>query len=436
MRKITFLLLGLLLSAGASATITTKQLTLTGGWGNTKLMTGAVNVNFDSQWGEFKICTDNFSIADYPTFKITYSGASKGMQLKVQNKTLVDAGKYEGQYIDIDTTATELTGTFDTTKFGTDNVITTFNIQGKDTGAKINIKDVVLIKADGTQKETNYASVWGTSTVDYSGTYVFTKQWAQLGGWTTTMGEGETHTYTLKLNKPAPANFQFKVDTPESYIAIPAGTTETSLVFTKAYNNISIQYTGTANDTISIASLTCKIAKTTITGSTDIYTGDAVDMGNWTGHITVGADQFTNAKINDIILVTFSNAASGAQIGLRSNSEGWPTLDQNTKYASISNTTYQYTITADSVLTKLKNAGLIIQGHDFTVTKVTLETTDDSYTPTPTAINTTGKTSAELVETTVYNVAGQQNAKLVKGINIVRQRLNDGTVKVKKVLVR
>lgn len=268
MKKFFTLIAAALMAVGVNAQ---EKLPLTGGWGSSVNASGTVELTANSQWGEYKLATENFSIADYPQFKVTYSGCEGDWQMKIEN------GTKEGQYMDISADANEVAGTFDTEKFGADPTITYFEIQSKTGEGKITIEKVELIDKDGKSVETSYTNNWGVDALVFGGVATFTSQWAQLGQWNADFSDGDVHTYTITLNTPAPENFQFKIDKPENYIEIPAGESTFSFELKEAYENVSIQFKGEENGTIDIASVTRTI--TNLAGINDI-TSDSKAKNN------------------------------------------------------------------------------------------------------------------------------------------------------------
>lgn len=69
-------------------------------------------------------------------------------------------------------------------------------------------------------------------------------------------------------------------------------------------------------------------------------------------------------------------------------------------------------------------------GSALTVTKVMF------YTPNPTAIGEAEGSSAEVVKTEYFSLSGARVAEPVKGVNIVKQTLGDGSVRTSKRIVR
>lgn len=105
----------------------------------------------------------------------------------------------------------------------------------------------------------------------------------------------------------------------------------------------------------------------------------------------VEASKLTGIKEGDVIRVYFTDAAAGAQGSLKCAADGWPGLSPELEYFDLTADEiaagyYMRTLTADMV-TALNGYNLVISGHDYTVTKVSLftsvwvEETDDAREP-------------------------------------------------------
>jgi hypothetical protein len=103
-----------------------------------------------------------------------------------------------------------------------------------------------------------------------------------------------------------------------------------------------------------------------------VYTGDPVATGAWSGWLTITAAPFADAKIEDIVRIYISDLGSNPQGGLRDGS--WANLTDETEYFGITGNFYDFAVTDEAVLTKLKASGIIIGGNNYTITKVVLVT--------------------------------------------------------------
>lgn len=108
-------------------------------------------------------------------------------------------------------------------------------------------------------------------------------------------------------------------------------------------------------------------------GETPLSTTEKVMPGDWSGYLQLTDEAslaiFATAAVGDQIKVTIKDVAAGAQGSLKGSD--WAEIVSGTDYFDISGDNYTYTIT-DAMLTKLKEGGLIVAGHDYTVTGVYL----------------------------------------------------------------
>lgn len=108
-----------------------------------------------------------------------------------------------------------------------------------------------------------------------------------------------------------------------------------------------------------------------------LYEGEPVDIGNW-GSMQIEASKLADLKEGDVIRVYFTDAASGAQGSLKSTADGWPGLTPELEYFDLTADEiaagyYMRTFTAD-MIAALGSNNLVISGHDYIVTKVSLFT--------------------------------------------------------------
>ncbi|MCD8395523.1 MAG: hypothetical protein LUC85_12005 [Bacteroidales bacterium] len=143
------------------------------------------------------------------------------------------------------------------------------------------------------------------------------------------------------------------------------------------------------------------------------------DMGSW-NYITIEASKFATIAAGQYLYITYEDASNEAQICLKQNlSTGWEELPADTEwgnYISVADGSgfVAFAVNADAATT-LKENGLVLTGHDYTLKKVTLSGTFgivDSITVAPVV-----KDSA------VYNllgvrVADSMDAPLAPGIYI------------------
>ena len=106
--------------------------------------------------------------------------------------------------------------------------------------------------------------------------------------------------------------------------------------------------------------------------STKIWEGETVIPSDWSGSLQLTDDAakaiFAEAKIGNKVKVTTSNVAAGAQGSFKNGS--WTEIAPGKDYFDISGD-FELDITTD-VLTSLQSGGMIISGHDYTITGVYL----------------------------------------------------------------
>ena len=100
--------------------------------------------------------------------------------------------------------------------------------------------------------------------------------------------------------------------------------------------------------------------------------GDGVPTGNWADYRYLEPSTFVSCIVGSKLVVNYKDAIDGAQMALKTNSDGWPGIvDEN-------GTNYQYFVIAAGegkfalevdalVLQQLRSTGLIIGGHDYTI---------------------------------------------------------------------
>jgi mannan endo-1,4-beta-mannosidase len=107
--------------------------------------------------------------------------------------------------------------------------------------------------------------------------------------------------------------------------------------------------------------------------SARLWKGETVMPADWSGNIQLTDETaiqgFARAKVDDIVRVTIKDVAAGAQGSLKGSD--WAEIASGFDYFNISGNYYEMTVTED-ILAKLKATGLIIGGHDYTVTGVYL----------------------------------------------------------------
>ncbi len=101
------------------------------------------------------------------------------------------------------------------------------------------------------------------------------------------------------------------------------------------------------------------------------WEGETAMPGDWSGSVQLtdaaAVQSFAVAKEGDIVRVTIKDVAAGAQGSIKGSD--WAQIATGYEYFDISGSSYEMTITSD-ILTKLQASGLIIGGHDYTVTGI------------------------------------------------------------------
>lgn len=108
-------------------------------------------------------------------------------------------------------------------------------------------------------------------------------------------------------------------------------------------------------------------------GSETLWTGEQVMPADWSGSIQLNDDaakaKLANVVEGSVITVKTKDVAAGAQ-GSVKNGETWGGLTSALEYFDI---TGDYTVTVTSeMISTIKEKGIIISGHDYTATEVTV----------------------------------------------------------------
>lgn len=141
-------------------------------------------------------------------------------------------------------------------------------------------------------------------------------------------------------------------------------------------------------------------------GGSDITPDDGTTTEIWSGSKSLGWDlsdnsinlsydsrgALANAKIGDIITITFTNAGENANIRI-GNPNGWTAFDsdcETSPAASTGEQTFSYGLLNATILGIIQRDGIIITGNAVTITKVELTTYPDSYDAVAVTIGTEG----------------------------------------------
>ena len=102
---------------------------------------------------------------------------------------------------------------------------------------------------------------------------------------------------------------------------------------------------------------------------------DDIECGSWAKYKYLDPASLEPLTENSQIVIYFKDA-NGAQMGLRENSDGWPNLadsyGSDYSYFNIPDGEGHFTVYVDEmVLNSCRNYGILIAGHDYTITSVT-----------------------------------------------------------------
>jgi len=121
------------------------------------------------------------------------------------------------------------------------------------------------------------------------------------------------------------------------------------------------------------------ITEATPSGTTNIYTGSH-DLGGWSGLALTDAAYITgklaNAKIGDVLQVTYSASEAGVINFCNSSYNNFETENHNVAAAS---TVTEFEITTISILESIQSNGLVLNGEKAVISSVDLLTYSDSY---------------------------------------------------------
>ncbi|NDV77399.1 glycosyl hydrolase [Dysgonomonas sp. 511] len=107
--------------------------------------------------------------------------------------------------------------------------------------------------------------------------------------------------------------------------------------------------------------------------SARLWTGETAMPDDWSGNVQLTDDAFVQsfaiAKVGDIIRVAIKDLAAGAQGSIKGSN--WGEIASGYEYFDISGSYYEMPVTGE-ILEKLQSSGMILSGHDYTVTGVYL----------------------------------------------------------------
>ena len=395
MKKLLLFMLALVggvVSSSASSVGEQVPFTYTS-WGASVVSAGDILLNFTSASGEYKLTNTNFSISDYPKYRIEYELISGDVQIKVLNKTTVGAGEYTGQYNQLSNSVTAYEAAFNTETFADDKIIAAFNLQAISASASIKLKKISLISSDETEYVlTDGGKAWGMDDpILYSATLKFTGNYACLTLPVADFSETEEVEYTVNFGEALPQELGFTAKYsngttdyvwPNIAVGATSATFKTCSTSDKYLTSLELgdkNHAGSEAYNVNIS----KIIRTrnVATGAGAVISNEEWTCSeSWNGALSVGADKFADAKVNDMIIATLTQKDVDGQIIFKDGST-WGNLDGNAVVnLKTTSTSAIYVIPNASVLKVLKTNGLKLQAQaGVTVTKVTLQPTNNSY---------------------------------------------------------
>lgn len=105
-----------------------------------------------------------------------------------------------------------------------------------------------------------------------------------------------------------------------------------------------------------------------------LFDTPTVIASDWSTSVQIGADKFANAQVGDVVTVYVSHINDGAQIKLSCPTGSWEALAPSVDCISLNAADTQFAMPlTEAILAQVKANGMAIQGHDFTVERVTLD---------------------------------------------------------------
>lgn len=130
--------------------------------------------------------------------------------------------------------------------------------------------------------------------------------------------------------------------------------------------------------------------------TTELWSGSTATGADWSGYVDLRDDNkgaLTNAKIGDVITVTYTAAESGYPKVQIANPKVWDAYDENAQdevAAASGEHTFTYEIPNATILQGILVNGILVRGGDITIIKVELTTYPDSYDAVAVTIGTEG----------------------------------------------
>ncbi len=493
-RALLLLAAGLIAQQGFAAASDVEDLTIKAGNWNVSPVTSGVTtaISFSNGYGEFKLISSSISKTDYKGFKVGFSDLvdveGGGVHLKIGKSVMdgtIDNGVF--QYLNFaDATDNVVTGEF---AADLDDEIATFNVQCNKEGESVTITKFILIKNDGTEVEAEALGgvSWGCTAepktevvgLAFSGQYGFAEIISKNGeslAYDPVTEKDIVYTYNFEFSDPLAGKVCFELDNASgsgfAWINGNVGdqsvsfevsadkypSTAVAKIYIKASADNDKDSDGDGKNDCYATPYTVKfksITRTKVDNSID-ETLNAYDILT-NGQVILKSD-LEKFNPEDKVVFTYSVTWDGEAdfkgwgVGaLRSGSDN--TKDNVTLSAPAESGTCTYTTTVEDLLAICgKHAAEEGEGKDNTewegiywfvwgctnndVTCTTTKVSAQVYSSNVISAIKDITPAATVVSTEYYSLTGAMSATPVKGINIIKQTLSDGTTRYAKKLVR
>lgn len=102
-------------------------------------------------------------------------------------------------------------------------------------------------------------------------------------------------------------------------------------------------------------------------GAATVWTGETI-IASWSDYKIIDKSLFVNVRNGDYLRINVKDVESGAQIALKTTSQGWPLLN-GTSISSLTGSYVEYLINSD-MLAELKENNLVVGGVGYTLTGI------------------------------------------------------------------
>lgn len=406
-------LLGFVLNVSG---VTSTTLDLAGGWGY--YPTGQVTISFSKEWQHAQLFSDyTFKISDVKKIYIKYTSP---FQLSLQTISNNENHAYFEQKNLAAGTNQEVTWELDNSdeKYSTDilrlDLINSISEEQYDQDqCSAIIYEVKLL--DGSDNVVNdierYSNKWGTTITPATTDLVFPR-WANMGNgqWATTYNTGETHRYIVEFKEAVVQGFQLYAKNGETNVAyayVPSGANKVVLDVAAAYTDVilAFDYENNPQTVVDIESVkriiygSGELTSTTLYNTSIIlpYTENEQSIGYKALSYDAQPTGLKNAKIGDVIRLTYSTSNQWDNNLSMYDHVGWENFDSNSKTYSWLTTgttcTFNYEIVSAKALQDIQEVGIVLVGNNVTITNVELLTSSESKDMAPVHITSAGKAS-------------------------------------------